>query len=51
MKDKARLLAVVDLLVVAGADPEHADRTGRTPSRIARRKRDAAVWMTALGTP
>ena len=49
VKDKARLLAVVDLLVGGGADPEHADRTGRTPSRIARRKRDAAVWMTALG--
>ena len=51
VKDKARLLAVVDRLVVAGADPDHADRAGRTPLRIARRKRDAAVWMVALGAP
>ncbi|MCY4015172.1 MAG: ankyrin repeat domain-containing protein [Gammaproteobacteria bacterium] len=51
VKDKARLLAVVDLLVVAGADPDHADHAGRTPGRIARRKRDASVWVTALGTP
>ena len=51
VKDKARLLAVVDLLVAAGADRDHADRAGRTPSGIARRKRDAARWLTALGAP
>ena len=51
VKDKARLLAVVDLLVVGGADPDHEDRAGRTPAHIARRKRDASVWVTALGTP
>ena len=51
VKDKPRLLAVVDLLIVAGADPDHADHAGRTPGRIARRKRDAEVWVTALGTP
>ena len=49
VKDKAKLLAVVDRLVAAGADPDHADRTGRTPTRIAHRKRPAQPWVSALG--
>ena len=47
-KDKARLLAVVAVLLEAGADRHHADQQGRTPAEIASRKRDRR-WAAALG--
>lgn len=46
-KDKARLMAVVEKLLAAGADPHHTDRQGRTPANIASRKRDRR-WASAL---
>lgn len=49
VKDKARLRGVVRLLVDAGANVDRADRRGRTPRAIARAKRDADVWVEAIG--
>lgn len=50
VKDKARLRAVVRLIVGAGASIDRADHKGRTPRAIARAKRDAHVWVEAIGT-
>ena len=49
VKDKRKLLAVVRLLVAAGGDCRRPDRKGRTPEQVARRKRDAGLWLAALG--
>ena len=49
VKDKRKLLAVVRVLVAAGGDCRRPDRKGRTPEQVARRKRDAGVWLAALG--
>ena len=48
VKDKARLLEVVRLLVAAGADRHLPDNQGRTPLQIAAKKRDAKMWLAAL---
>ena len=49
VKDKARLRDVVRLLAAAGADSHQADDQGRSPHSIAAAKRDAALWLSALG--
>ena len=48
VKDKTKLLAVVRVLVAAGANGELEDRRGRTPRQVAGRKRDANVWLDAM---
>ncbi|MCE2460530.1 MAG: ankyrin repeat domain-containing protein [Pseudomonadales bacterium] len=48
VKDKAKLLDVVRLVVNAGADSDCADHKGRSPRDIAGAKRDARVWVDAL---
>ena len=49
VKDKNRLRAVVRRLVAAGGNRDIADQRGRTARQIAARKRDAQVWLEALG--
>lgn len=48
VKDKAKLLGVVRLMVSAGADKAIADHRGRSPQAIAGAKRDAGIWVDAL---
>ena len=48
VKDKARLLDVVRLIVNAGADSDLPDHTGRSACAIAGAKRNARIWVDAL---